>query len=302
MLLGVVAAGLIGGGTWLWTPDRSRSALEAKYLARPDDYVEVAGMRLHVRDRGPRDAPAVLMVHGIGSSLHTWEPWAQMLAADFRVVGFDLPGAGLTGADPTGDYSDTRCLQVVVALLDKLGIARASVIGNSIGGRIAWKLAAQHADRVDKLVLIAPDGFESEGFKYGKQTRLPPMFRLMRYALPKRILRMMLASAYGNAAFLSDEQVARYHDLMLAPGVRDASIARLEQTRLEPPEPWLRQISAPTLLLWGAKDVIIPMANAADYRKSLPQSELVVFPELGHVPHEEAPALSVAPIREFLAR
>jgi pimeloyl-ACP methyl ester carboxylesterase len=302
VFLGFLSAGLIGGGAWLWTPDKPRSMLEPKYLAGPGDYVEAAGMRLHVRDSGRKDAPAVLLMHGFGASLHTWEPWAQMLAADFRVIRFDLPGAGLTGVDPTSDYTDARSLEVVLALMDKLGVARASVVGNSIGGRIAWKLAAQHPGRVDKLVLISPDGFESAGFEYGKQTHLPVMFRLMRYALPKPVLRMTLASAYGNRDVLTDEQVTRYHDLMLAPGVREASIARLEQTLLEPPEPWLRQIRVPTLLLWGAKDAIIPVANAADYQKSLPQSTLVVLPGLGHVPHEEAPAVSLPVVREFLSR
>jgi len=300
ILLGAVASGFVGAA-WLWTPDKSRASLERSYLASPGDYVEVAGIRLHVRDTGPRSRPAVIMIHGFGSSLHTWEPWAQALGADYRVVRFDLPGAGLTGPDPSGDYTDARSLDIVRGLMDELDLATASLVGHSIGGRIAWKFAAEHPDRVRKLVLIAPDGFESPGFAYYRKTEMPFVFGLMRYVLPKPILRRTLAGAYGNPEALRDDVVTRYHDLMLAPGVREASIARLEQTLLEPPEPWLRRIRAPVLLMWGAKDAIIPVANAADYQRSLARSALVVFPGLGHVPHEEAPAVSMAAAAEFLA-
>ena len=122
---------------WLWTPDRDRAAMEARYANTPDDFIEVAGIRLHVRDSGPKSAPAVILLHGFGSSLHTWEDWAQALSRDMRVIRFDLPGAGLTGPDPKGDYTDTRALEILNALMDKLGVARASLVGNSIGGRIA---------------------------------------------------------------------------------------------------------------------------------------------------------------------
>jgi len=300
ILLGTLAIG-VAGGTWLWTPDRPRAALERKYLAHPGDMMEVAGMRLHVRDTGPRDRPAVIMIHGFGSSLHTWEAWAQALAADYRVVRFDLPGAGLTGPDPTGDYTDQRSLVLLRALMDTLHLPRASLVGNSIGGRIAWRFAAQFPDRVDRLVLVAPDGFASAGFEYGKATALPALFGLMRYVLPKPLLRMTLASAYGNREALRDDVVTRYHDLMLAPGVREASIRRLEQTVLEPPAPWLQQIRAPVLLLWGAQDAIIPVSNAQDYRRALPRSTLVVLPGLGHVPQEEDPGQSLPAVAAFLA-
>ncbi|MEZ5459441.1 MAG: alpha/beta fold hydrolase [Steroidobacteraceae bacterium] len=147
----------------LWTPDKPRDGLEAKYAGPPSQFVDVAGLRLHVRDSGPAAAPAVVMLHGLGASLHTWDAWADGLTG-FRVIRFDLPGFGLTGPDPGNDYSDARSVAVIVALLDQLGIARASVVGHSMGGRIAWQFAAAHPDRIDRLVLISPDGFASPGF------------------------------------------------------------------------------------------------------------------------------------------
>lgn len=292
---------LIGVGIWLWTPDKSRRELETRYLVAPDDLLQIAGIRLHVRDSGRKDAPALILLHGFGSSLHTWEPWAKALSSDYRVIGFDMPGAGLSDPDPNGDYSDDRSSQVVTALLDHFGIDKASLIGNSMGGKIAWKFAAAFPDRIDKLVLISPDGFASPGEEYGKRQPVPSMVRLMRYALPKLMLKMNLEPAYGDPSNLTDDIVTRYHDLLLGPGNRDAMIARMEQTELVEPEPLLRSIRNPTLVLWGEKDAMIPLANADDYVKALQDSTLVVLPGLGHLPQEEASETSLLPVKAFLA-
>jgi len=286
---------------WLWTPDRPRAALEAKYARSPADFVEAAGVRLHVRESGPKAAPAVIMIHGFGSSLHTWEDWAKGLEADHRVVRFDLPGTGLSGADPKAIYTDARTIEILTALMDRLGIERASLIGNSIGGRIAWTFAAQRPARVEKLVLVSPDGFASPGFEYGQAPKSSALLGLMKHVLPKLALRANLQSSYGDPGRLTAPVVDRYHDMLRAPGVRQATIERMEQTILAPPEPLLAQINAPVLLVWGEKDALIPVSNAADYTKSLRNSRLTILPGLGHVPQEEAPESSLAPVRAFLA-
>jgi pimeloyl-ACP methyl ester carboxylesterase len=292
---------LLALAAWLWTPDKPLRTLEAKYLRSPDDMIEVAGIRLHVRDDGPRTAPAVIMIHGFGSSLQTWEPWARSLQAKFRVVRFDLPGSGLSAPDPRGDYTDARTLQVVLALMDRLGVAKANLIGNSIGGRLAWTLAAEHPDRVDKLVLISPDGFASPGFAYGQAPKVPAALGLMRYVLPKALLRANLKSAYGDPSALTEQTVTRYYDLMLAPGVRQALLSRMKETVLVDPRPLLHRITAPVLLVWGERDGMIPFSNAQDYVKTLSDVRLVSFPQLGHVPQEEAPAESIGPVLVFLS-
>jgi pimeloyl-ACP methyl ester carboxylesterase len=298
--LGVLAI-LIGVGLWLYTPDAPLAGLEAKYLNGPGDYLQVAGMRLHVRDSGPRDAPAVILLHGFGASLHTWEAWAQRLSADHRVVRFDLPGFGLTGPDPTGDYSDGRSLTVIAALMDRLGIAHATLIGNSLGGKLAWKFAAENPGRIDRLILISPDGYASPGFEYGKAPEVPAMLKLLPYVLPRPLLRMTLAPAYGDPKRLTEATLTRYRDMMLAPGVRRAIIDRTSPVMLVDPVPILSSIHTPTLLLWGEKDGMIPIGNAADYMRTLPNATLVTLPGLGHVPFEESPDASLAPVRTFLA-
>ncbi len=285
---------------WLWTPDKDRAALETNYLNAPSDMIDVAGTRLHVRDSGDKTAPAVLFLHGFGASLHTWEPWAQVLAKDLRVIRIDLPGSGLSLPDPTGDYSDQRSLQILVALMDKLGLAKASLVGNSIGGRIAWTFAGTHPERMNKLVLVSPDGFASPGFEYGKTPVVPAMAKLMRYSLPKPLLTMSLKPAYANPATLTDALATRYHDLMLAPGSRDALLARMAQTVLVDPIPILKKITAPTLLVWGEQDGMIPFDNSNDYLRAIARSKLVSFKGVGHLPHEEAPGESIGEVREFL--
>ena len=139
ILLAIAVGGAIA---WLYTPDEQRAALEAEYAGPPSVFLDVAGIRLHVRDTGPRAAPAVIFLHGFGSSLQTWEDWARDLESDHRVIRYDMPGFGLTGADPSKDYTDGRSIAVLMALMDRLGLARASVVGNSMGGRIAWRFAA----------------------------------------------------------------------------------------------------------------------------------------------------------------
>ena len=293
---------LLGGAAvWAWTPDKSLDELEATYLRSKADYLDVAGLRLHVRDDGPRDAPVIILLHGLASSLHTWEPWAADLSAQYRVIRYDQPGFALTGPDPSGDYSDDRGVAVLGALMDRLGVGEAVLAGNSMGGKIAWKFAAAHPERVRALVLISPDGFASPGFQYGKAPEVPMIMNLMTYVLPKAMLRASLEPAYANPKRLTDKTVDRYYDMLIAPGVRSAIIDRMKQTILVDPVPLLKQVRCPVLLLWGEKDGMIPVANAQDYLKALPDARLSPLSDLGHVPFEEDPQTSLKPVRDFLS-
>lgn len=300
MLTLTVLSVLTGLSYWLWTPDLPRADLEARYLAAPTDLRTVGPWRLHVRDSGPRQAPVVVLLHGFGASLQTWDAWARGLSPTHRVIRLDWPGSGLSPPDPANDYADARSLQLLLSVLDELGVSHATFVGHSMGGRIAWTFAAQHPERTERLVLIAPDGFASEGFEYGKPPQVPAIMGLMRDVLPKFLLRMNLKAAYAQADHLSDAVTTRYHELLLAPGVRQAMLERLKQTVLQEPEPLLRQIKAPTLLIWGQADAMIPTGNARDYLQAIAGSRLFLCPGVGHLPHEEAPEVSLQALRDFL--
>jgi len=321
IFLAIVIAGALA---WLYTPDKQGAALKAVYALPPSVFLELAGVRLHVRDTGPGAAPAVILLHGFGASLQTWEDWARDLERgmvrdtrlcrarhkpvsssyperDHRVIRYDMPGFGLTGADPSGDYTDARSIAVLLALMDRLGVARASVVGNSVGGRIAWTFAALHPEHTDKLVLVSPDGFASPGLEYGVAPKVPLMMRALPYVLPSFMLRASLAPAYANTDVVTDALFTRYRDMMLAPGVRGAIVRRMGQQALVDPVPLLKRIEAPTLLMWGEKDGMISFANSADYLRALPHGTLAALPGVGHLPQEEAPA-TVGILREFLDR
>lgn len=293
-LLVLIAAGV----GWLYTPDRGRAGLETEYAGAPSQFLEVSGVRLHVRDTGPRDGPAVVLLHGFGSSLQTWDAWAGDLERDHRVIRYDEPGFGLTGRDP-GGYTDERGVVVLLGLLDRLGVQRASVIGNSMGGRIAWRFAAAHPERMDRLVLISPDGFREPGREYGTTEAVPLAMRTLPYVLPGFMLRPMLEAAYARPGVLTEALYQRYRDMMLAPGVRRAIVDRMGEQVLADPVPLLRSIEVPTLLLWGEGDRMIPFGNSKDYLAALPHGELRALPGVGHVPQEEAPE-TVKFVRAFL--
>jgi pimeloyl-ACP methyl ester carboxylesterase len=249
---------------------------------------------------GNKNLPTLVFLHGFGSSLHTWDVWSSELEKDYRVIRMDLPGFGLSGENELNDFSDAHDIAVILGLLNELDINKASFIGNSLGGKLAWRIASANPERVEKLVLISPDGFASEGFEYDKQPQPSWMLSAMTVALPKPLLKMSLVPAYADANALSSAMVDRYYDLMCAPGVRKNIVARVKQTILKDPIPLLKTIRADTLLMWGEQDGMIPIANAQGYVNNIPSVRLEVLPKTGHLPQEEYAQESLRVLKKFL--
>jgi pimeloyl-ACP methyl ester carboxylesterase len=299
-ILAIIAVGTtVATIVWFYVPDTPRSVLEKKYMNSQSFYETVAGIRLRVRENGPKTAPAIIMLHGFGSSLETWHYWEAPLSKSYRVVRYDLPGFGLTGEDPSGVYNDERDMEILNALMDRLKIQKAIIIGSSSGGQIAWKFAAFHPDRVDRLVLVSPDGFADKS-AYGRKPVFPAIFDLFQFVSPDLVLRQAMSSAYYDHQRLTDKAYARTRDLMLAPGVRGAMIDRLRQNVLVDPAPILARIRAPTLVMWGRQDSLEPFENAQKFTDGIPGAKLVVFPKLGHIPFREDPDASLKPLVAFL--
>lgn len=292
----IVLAGIV-----FWTPDKSRVELENVYGSSKNSYLTALGVKIYYQDTGPAKNPIpILFLHGFGSSSHTWDVWAKDLSSEYRVISVDLPGFGLTGEDPSGIYTDQRSVEIIEAFLKELQIPKVVLVGNSMGGKFAWQFAAQYPDQVSKLVLISPDGYASLGIEYGKKTEIPAIANLYRYFFSKSFLVMNLEPAYANPKSLNDDLVNRYHDLMLAPGVRGAILARMQQTVLQDPVPFLSKIQTPTLLMWGEKDAFIPVSNSEDYLKVMPNVTRVILPNIGHLPQEEQARVGLQTLKEFL--
>jgi pimeloyl-ACP methyl ester carboxylesterase len=293
----VLAAGLYG----LWTPDVDRAELLLRYGAPSQHELVVEGVRVNYQDAGPLDAPVVLLLHGFGSSLQTWDAWTPQLATKFRVIRLDLPGFGLTGEVPSRDYSERQDVATLRHFVDQLGVSNFSIVGHSLGGKIAWSLAADQPERVQALVLMAPDGFAPAEQWGSKPYEVPVAMGLMKHVLPKYMVRQVLESAFFDPAWLTPPMVSRYHDMLRAPGVRAAILDRADQTVNTDPRSRLKYIKAPTLLLWGENDAMIPSSNASSYAAVLARSHTVVLPKLGHVIQEEQPDRGLAEVDAFLS-
>jgi pimeloyl-ACP methyl ester carboxylesterase len=307
-ILGVVLVACcvfaVAGVLATWAPDRPVSALTARWAQAPSQFLEVDGMQVHLRDEGPRDDPMpIVLLHGTSASLHTWDGWAQNLRGQRRVIRFDLPAFGLTGPNPNNDYSIAAYVRLVVGVVDKLGVKQFVLAGNSLGGQIAWSTALAQPQRVGKLVLIDAAGYPFQpasvpiGFRIA---RVPGVRVLMEQVLPRGIVDSSVRNVYGDPAKVTPELVDRYYELTLRAGNRKALAYRMDQ-RLSGDEAGIKSLKVPTLILWGAKDRLIPVDSAERFAADIQGSKLVVFDALGHVPHEEDALKTVDVFKAFLA-
>lgn len=294
------AAGILA----TWAPDKPVSSLAARWATAPSQFVEVDGMQVHMRDEGPRDDPMpIVLLHGTSASLHTWDGWAQSLIGQRRVIRFDLPAFGLTGPNPDNDYSIAAYVRLVGSVADKLGVKQFVLAGNSLGGQIAWATALEMPQRVSKLVLIDAAGYPFQptsvpiGFRIA---RMPGVRVLMEYVLPRGVVDNSVRNVYGDPSKVTPELVDRYYELTLREGNRKALAYRMEQ-RLSGDEAGIKNLKVPTLILWGAKDNLIPLDSAQRFASDIQGSQLVVFDALGHVPHEEDSQKTVDAFKAFLA-
>lgn len=294
----VIFLGIILYG--LWTPDLGRSELERRYGSSSLHTIEVDGMKVYYKDTGPKDAPVLLLLHGFGSSLQTWDDWSVDLESKYRVIRLDLPGFGLTGASPISDYSEEKDLAFLTHFADKLEIHNLSVIGHSMGGKMAWSLAASNPERIKALVLMAPDGFPEAKDIGTKPYEMLSIMGLMNYFLPKYFVKKSLEPAFADTTALDDALLNRYYDFLRAPGVRRAILERANQTIYTDPVSRLKSIVAPTLLIWGEQDQMIPSSNAKNYSNLLSNSTTVIIPNLGHLLQEEQPPKGLLPVIQFL--
>jgi pimeloyl-ACP methyl ester carboxylesterase len=293
-------------------PDRPVQTLVARWAPAPSDFIDVKGQTLHLRDQGPRDDPLpIVLIHGTGASLHTWEGWVRVLKTQRRVITLDLPGFGLTGpysptftgSYPHDTYQGDAFALFVLDALDVLKVPRFVVGGNSLGGEVAWRTAALAPQRVASLILVDASGlpFTPQHIPIGFQiARVPVLNRISEWLLPRSLVTQSLTEVYGDPRKVTDELVDRYFELTLREGNRRAMNLRIQHLDNGADAARVNTLKLPTLILWGAKDRLIPPPTAMAFQQRIAGSRLVVFDALGHVPHEEDPAATVVPVRQFL--
>lgn len=289
-------------------PDRPVETLVARWAPAPSDFVEIKGQLVHLRDEGPRDDPApIVLLHGTSASLHTWEGWTKVLKVQRRVISFDLPGFGLTGPFAgqytPDDYRGDTYARFVIDMLDALKLPRVVLGGNSLGGEIAWRVATLAPDRVERLILVDAAGppFTPESVPIGFMAmRLPVLGWISQHLLPRDLVADSVHDVYADPARVTPALVDRYYELTLREGNRRALNLRLNQMVIGEDAERIAQVKQPTLILWGAQDRLIPPATGQDFARRIAGSQLVVLDGLGHVPQEEDPARSLQPVKAFL--
>jgi pimeloyl-ACP methyl ester carboxylesterase len=301
LLVGVALIGvllLIGVAIYRDTP---AAEVEAKWAKPPSQFVEIDGVRMHYRDEG--EGPIVILLHANYSSLFMWEPWVAALRDRYRVIRLDLPAHGLTGPEPSGNYTLERIQQLFEKFVDEKGLERFTVVGTSIGGTVAMRYTADHPDRIERLVLISPGSLEPRVRGRTTPANVPKAADLLAYILPKSFTRFMLTNDYGDPERVSDAVVDEWYEMWMREGNRLAMLNLLRQYVSGGVEDKIRAVSVPVLLIWGEKNKRVPLALAYETKNLLvnsPEVRLEVLPGIGHMLVQEAPGASSQLIRRYL--
>jgi len=303
ILSGLISIALLGLAL-TWAPDKTTDELMEQWAPRPSQFIDVKGLFVHVRDEGFMEDPTpIILMHGTSSSLHTWEGWVKELKKQHRVITMDLPGFGLTGPNHENDYSNATYTQFILDLMDAMHVQRAVLGGNSLGGEIAWEVAVAAPHRVEKLILVDAAGyaFTPKSIPLGfKLARMPEMTWIMNHCMPRSMMEDSVKNVYGNPEKVTSVLVDRYEAMTRRAGNRDALRIRMTQLNAGKDADLIKTIHVPTLILWGGKDQLIPPENASWFQRDIAGSKLIMFDDLGHVPQEENPVVTLAAVNIFL--
>ena len=288
--LGVLAvAGIVGLGIALWAyRDIPAAELEARYAGPTSRFITIDGVRFHYRDEGT--GPVVVLFHANFSNLIDWDPWVDALKDRYRIVRVDMTSHGLTGPDPTGDYTMARTLALTERFIDALGIEKATLGGTSLGGTIAIHYTARHPERVERLILLSPGSLEGKE-QMKRRGKVPKAGYVLKYILPRALPASMLRSGFGDPTKLPDSLIDRWYDLWMREGQREAQLDRLSQYVAGDIEGLIRSIRVPVLLLWGEANTTAVFSQSVEFRellKGAPSLTFISYPGVGHKAVEEA--------------
>lgn len=285
-----------------WKNDIDLNELKDKYAYPSSSFISIDGINVHYRDVGKGEA--ILLIHGTGASLHTWEKWIDILSPGYRVISFDLPGFGLTGPDPNHNYQISRYTVILDSLMVKLKVDSFHIAGNSLGGLVAWRYTTQFPQKILTLNLIDAAGLPQPGKKppfIFQLAKLPVLSTLMQKVTPKSIIENSMLDVYKNDQLVTEKLIDRYFELSLREGNRTAFVKRMSQLNEKLDIGDLKKITAPVLIQWGKDDRWIPLAKGYEFKKIIPKAELKIY-NSGHVPMEENPMETVEDYMIFLKK
>jgi pimeloyl-ACP methyl ester carboxylesterase len=307
-LLALIVIGVIALLAWGYAADVPVDELKAKYANSESEFVNLGkGLTVHLRDEGPKDAPAIILLHGSNSQLQTWDEWTRLLKSKYRIIRLDLPGHGITGPDPKNDYSLSASISVIERLAVNRKLTRFTLGGSSMGGGIAYSYAIKHPDRLDGLILVDAAGGPQSAAK-----KLPIGFRIMQtpvinslatFITPRSIVEQSMHSAVKQADFINDAEIDLTWNMLRRPGNRAATIIRFTDYNRRDPNPTpVAPIHVPTLILWGDKDMLIPVTVVPWFEKQFPNHKTHIYKNTGHLPMQEVAVQSANDVASWIAR
>ena len=263
--------------------DISKESIEAKYLLESSDFIEIDGVNIHFAIDGT--GPDLLLLHANYANLIDWNPWVDQLKKHFRVIRIDIPGHGLTEADPSNDYSMQRTVFLLENFLNELEIDTLSIAGASLGGTTSLHYASQNPEKIDNLILVSPGALNPRVRGRTEPVTLPKPFEIIAYITPKIITETLLKGGFGDPNNVTDQLIKRWHDLLLREGQRDAQIARVNQYVSGDIDRVLSEVRAPALIMWGKKNNVVPVDLAyemKDMMKNSSRIEMIIYETGGH--------------------
>lgn len=271
-----------------------REDIEWDLAEKPGSVIEIDGYRVHYIDEG--HGPAIVLLHGFGGQTYSFRKILPLLSSDHRVIAVDLKGFGYSERDAEAGLSHTDQVAMLKALLATLDIARAVVVGHSMGGVVAQRFAASHPEMVDALVLAA-SGTGEERFT----RRLPPpvILRPLLPILARLTSGRLLEASYYDPSAITPEVRAEYNRPARLKGSMDGLLAIMRDGARDPVFDATR-ITMPVLLLHGADDRVVPLSASQRIRERMPQARLVVIDRAGHMLLEEHPEEAARAIVGFL--
>ncbi|MFT4969372.1 MAG: pimeloyl-ACP methyl ester carboxylesterase [Chitinophagales bacterium] len=265
------------------------------------EFVEWEGINVHMLEHGSPKNQSVILIHGLGGALHEFNPLAERLAESYHVVSFDLPGFGLSDAPTHSDDIQQVYADFMDFILNNYASDTCFVVGNSMGGMIAWNTALLHPKQVQKLVLLAPAGYDMIEIaeKNAEWINQPSIqFLLARGAAPF-IAKTNVEMCFHNDELVDSMLIERKYGMMNKEGNLDY-LRQLAGYKDFMDTIAIQQIQTPTLLIWGTEDEIIPYSHAERFHRDLPNNTLLTYEDCGHAPMLEELDKCAADILLFL--